>query len=301
MITRKSGVIVSAFFLFALAGCSQKMLERLLQPAKPMPLYNTVNQPGTYEEHLEELVGKLAQNDYIILGEKHDNPEHHDLQLDILKELHTRGWLKQISMEMLTTSQQHDVNMVVRRKITDFYGLEQVLEWEKGWDWQLYGPIITWAISEDIPIKAANLNKSELEIIRQQPQRVGTEILGSAGLKIHKDQFKESHCGYIDRTRQESMLRVQVARDARMAASMLSVKSGSVLLAGSWHARKDIGVPKYLRASKPDARIQSLGMIERPVDNYLALEKEYDIVWETEGIPRPDYCEMFKNRQLKKP
>ena len=298
MNARKVSALVGAAFLSLAAGCAQMQLPR---QKEVMPVYSTATVDGTVlEGSVNVLVDELVKSDYIILGERHDNPEHHELQLDILKELHKRGWLKQVSMEMITPSQQPDVDMAIKRKIDDFYGLEQVLQWQKGWDWNLYGPIVSWVVSEGIPLQAANLDDTELESVRTQPNRVGFEQLGPEGLAIHRQQFRDSHCGHVDRPREESMLRVQLARDARMASSMLIRKKGVVLLAGGWHARKDIGVPKFVKGAAPYAKLISLGMVESTDRDGESLESKYDVVWETGEIERPDYCDMFRSR-MKKP
>ncbi|MTI13619.1 ChaN family lipoprotein [Sansalvadorimonas verongulae] len=298
MNARKVGVLLSAALLSLAAGCAHTQLP---QSKDTMPVYNTATVDGTaINGSVDALVDELVKSDYIILGERHDNPEHHNLQLEILKELHKRGWLKQVSMEMITPSQQADVDMAIERKIDDFYGLEQVLQWQKGWDWNLYGPIVSWVVSEGIPLQAANLDENELKSVREKPNRVGTELLGPEGLAIHRQQFRDSHCGYVDRPREESMLRVQLSRDARMASSMTARKKGVVLLAGSWHARKDIGVPRFVKGAAPYAKLTSLGMVERTGNEGENLENKYDIVWMTDGVERPDYCEMFRSR-MKKP
>ena len=294
MNVRTKSVFAGAALLVLVAGCSPMQFS---QTAGVIPGYTSEKQKPS----VDALVDKLVQADYIILGEKHDNPEHHQLQLDILKRLKKRGWLKQVSMEMLTPSQQADVDMAIEKKIEDFYGLEQILQWDKGWNWELYGPIVSWAVSEGVPLKAANLDEAELKNVRLKPDRLGQELLGKRGVAIHRKQFRDSHCGHVDRKREESMLRVQVSRDARMAASLTSRSKGVVLLAGSWHARKDIGVPRYVQLSAPDAKVTSVGMVERPVGEKRKLDREFDLVWMTEGVERPDYCEMFRNRTLKKP
>ena len=294
MSVRKASAFASAALLTLVAGCAPMQISQITDV---IPGY-TSEKP---KPSIDVLVDKLVQADYVILGEKHDNPEHHKLQLEILKKLNKRGWLKQVSMEMLTPSQQSDVDMATEKRIEDFYGLEQVLQWEKGWNWELYGPIVSWAVSEGVPLKAANLDEAELKNVRLKPDRLGQELLGQHGVAIHRKQFRDSHCGHVDRKREESMLRVQVSRDARMAASMTAKSKGVVLLAGSWHARKDIGVPRYVHLSTPDAKIISVGMVERPLDEKHNLDKQFDLVWMTDGVERPDYCEMFRNRTLKKP
>ncbi len=265
------------------------------------------NYPGQVQENNQrlattsELADELSKADVVILGEFHDNLAHHETQLAVLQELHEKGWLKQLALEMLTPSQQMGADKAVKERISNPEQLRVMLNWERGWDWQLYGPIVSWATSEGIPLVAANLDEGEKQTVRDQPERLGKVVLGEHGLTTHKKQFRSSHCGHTNPAREETMLRVQVARDARMAASLLSRVPGTALLAGNWHVRNDIGVPRYVLAQRPDIKILTVGMAETPQPVDADFASRYDITWGSEGVERPDFCEMFRKGHLKKP
>ena len=61
----------------------------------------------------------------------------------------------------------------------------------------------------------------------------------------------ESHRGLLPESQFPAMVRVQQGRDYSMAQSLVSNKGEqiNVLIAGNYHARKDLGVPKYLLAN----------------------------------------------------
>ena len=288
-LVRAFGTGVVLLLAISIQGCA----------TKPGEVFNTQLTEHRRLATPADLADELQRADFVILGEQHDNAEHHNLQLNVLKELNRRGWLKQVSLEMLVPSQQSAADFALKEQITDQNKLYQILSWKKGWEWELYGPIVSWTISSGIALKAGNLDEGELKTVRDQPVRLGEKLLGESGLDIHRNQFRESHCGHTNKAREEVMLRVQVARDARMAASLASVKTGSVLLAGNWHARKDIGVPRYVRVSQPMAKLLTVGAMEEPTDDSQTLAKKYDIVWTTSGVERPDFCAMFKNGNLK--
>ena len=250
---------------------------------------------------ISDFADELQKADFIILGERHDNPEHHRLQLAILQELYSRGWLKQLSLEMLKPSQQEAIDLALQKKITDKDVLQKILAWEHGWDWELYGPILSWAIALEVPVKSANLDDDELGLIRKQPIPSKRRVLGEEELNIHRLQFRVAHCGYVNEGLEESMLRVQLARDARMAASLLSVSSGAALLAGNWHARKDIGVPQYVLNQKPEARILAMGFVEETPVGDESLEAYYDVTLKTGPVIRQDFCDLIKQKLSKKP
>ncbi|MCL6271761.1 ChaN family lipoprotein [Sansalvadorimonas sp. 2012CJ34-2] len=248
---------------------------------------------------LEDLSSKLQTADYVVLGEAHDNPIHHDLQLAVLQSLHDKGWLKQITMEMMIPSQQAAADEMAAKGITNPDKIYELLEWNDGWDWAFYGPIVIWAVSEGIPLRAGNLSRDELKIIRAQPVRIGEVMLGKGGLNIHRERLRSAHCGNISKAMEERMLRVQVARDARMANSMMAIPTGSALLAGNWHARKDIGVPKYLESLKPEAVVIAVGFLEQPAMADLGSAEFFDIAWDTPGIQRQGYSDLCKPKSVK--
>ncbi len=276
---------IACLFCAFLSGCipeAMKKQQEKEESAKPT---------------LESLVDTVAEADYVILGENHDNPIHHDLQLATLEALHARGWLKLLALEMLTPSQQVSADKLISDGITDLGQIYKELNWDDGWDWALYGPIVIWAVAEGIPLKAANLDTEELKAIREQHLRADNMVLDSESLQLHRDRFVSAHCGYINKAVEEKMLRVQVARDARMAASLTSEKTGVALLAGNWHARKDIGVPRYVLSSHPEARLMSVGFLEYPDMAHFKSPYFYDVAWDTPGMQRPDYCEMMKKHK----
>ncbi len=270
--------------LVALGGCASNPPPGLvLSPA---------DKAGNIVGDVPTLVDHLQSADFIILGELHDNAEHHALQEAVLRELHRRGWLQQIAMEMLQPYQQGAADRAVQEGITDMRELNTQLQWQNGWDWELYGPIVSWATATGVPLVAANIDPGERKMMREYPARLSHKLLGDSGQKIHLQRLREAHCQMLDDAALERMLRVQIARDARMA-NRLSTSKGTVLLAGNWHARKDIGVPHFLELIRPGAKVMVLGALERS-DLSLAQPSIYDIVWVTEALDRTDPCAMDK-------
>jgi uncharacterized iron-regulated protein len=93
-----------------------------------------------------------------------------------------------------------------------------------------------------------------------------------------------------------AMLAIQQQRDRRMAESMLAAPTPTILLAGAWHARKDVGVPLH---------VQDLGPGEAPTVLMLAEQGDAvtaamaDYVWYTPATPKPDYCEQMRKQFAK--
>lgn len=61
-----------------------------------------------------------------------------------------------------------------------------------------------------------------------------------------------------------------------------------VIVTGNGHARRDGGVPVYLRNADPDVRVFSLGQSEEG-----HLTGVFDAVSDSATIERPDPCDAF--------
>jgi len=233
----------------------------------------------------QQLAERLAQASRVLVGEQHDNPDHHALQLWLLQVLTDRRAQGSLLLEMLNPDQQPRVNAVQ----ADFNqsvlreDLPAALAWQSGWDWALYGPVVRYALSQPYPILSANLDSSEiLSIYTQPPAFSGTYSAASSVRAQLLQQIREAHSGLLPEDQIPAMLAVQQQRDRRMAQSLLAAPTPAVLFAGAFHVRKDIGVPLHM---------VDLGETERPVVLLLAQvgaridPASADYVWYTAASP----------------
>jgi uncharacterized iron-regulated protein len=185
---------------------------------------------------------RAARARHVILGETHDNPEHHRLQLAVLEALAARGAARVLALEQLDTEHQAAIDAALANG-ADAETLAGAAQFDrKGWDWPLYRPLVQFALAHQWPIAAGNLS-----------------------------------------------------RDARMAQVLAARgRTGSVLITGNGHARRDRGVPLYLE----DRDVLSIAFLEvqpgkaSPPD-YLdgfASAQSYDYVWFTARAARKDPC-----------
>ena len=279
-----------ALLVLALSGCSVLSAEK--PPAsRSIEVVDTGNALTT-----PQLLSALEASDYVILGERHDNAEHHSYQLEALQALYQAGWLKQLSLEMLRPGQQAGMDKAYARKLTLSDELRETIGWDKNWNWDFYGPIVAWAIANEVPVRSANMDRDELMAIYREQVEPSRDIIDEAAIASIREQIRESHCGMADATMLDAMTRIQQARDTRMAESLVQREQGVVLLAGAFHARKDVGVPRYVHQLRPGARLSSVGFIE-VVDDHLPDAKvqahPYDIVWFTGAVDRKTPCELM--------
>ncbi len=246
-----------------------------------------------------DMLERAAGARRVILGEVHDNPEHHRLQLRALEALAAHGTRRTLAMEQFDGEHQAALDGA-RARGAGADALAEAGRFDrKGWGWEMYQPLVELAVAHGWPLSAANLSRGEAREIVADPAR--------AGLPPPDPQLRESlerdliggHCGSRPpAARLGGMIEAQRARDARMARAI--AQAASVLIAGNGHARKDVGVPLYL----PDGDVVSIALIEIDADKgapaaYLegfATPASFDYLWFTPRHDRPDPCEAFRKR-----
>jgi len=248
----------------------------------------------------QQLAERLAQAPRVLVGEQHDNPDHHALQLWLLQVLSDQRAQGSLLLEMLTPDQQAKVDAVqaeVRKSdIPD--DLPAALAWQKGWDWALYGPVVRYALGQPYPLLSANLDASDVTAIyAQAPTLIGVHSTAPAVREQLLNQIRESHCGLLPEEHMPAMLAVQQRRDRRMAQRLLEAPSPALLFAGTYHARKDMGVPTHLLdlGVSHGTVVLLLAQVGAPVSQGAA-----DYVWYTPALPEQDYCAQWR-AQPKKP
>ncbi|HEY3076975.1 MAG TPA: ChaN family lipoprotein [Burkholderiales bacterium] len=219
---------------------------------------------------------------HVILGEIHDNAEHHRLQLVVLQAL--AGTPRLLAMEQFDSEHQAAIDAALREPeaLADAGRLDR-----KGWNWPLYKPLVQFALERGWPIIAANLSRNDARAIVADPARSGLSSPGPAVKAALERDIIDGHCGAApEAKRLAGMVEAQRSRDARMASVL---KDRSVLIAGAGHARRDRGVPLYLA----DRDVLSVAFVE--VETGKSLPREYDVasydyVWFTPRAVRADPC-----------
>ena len=244
----------------------------------------------------QELLARLARPERLIVGEQHDNRDHHQLQLWLLQAMGQRRPQGSLLLEMLTPDQQPRVD-AVRRAPTLPNDLPSALVWQPGWDWDLYGPIVRFALGQPYPLLAANLDNSQMRAFYKQPPMLsGARSNAPAVKEVLLEQISESHCGLLPKSQMPAMLAVQQQRDRRMAERLIAAPTPSLLFAGAYHARKDVGVPLH---------VLDLGEREAPTVLLLAERGSQvtpamaDYVWFTPATPALDYCAQMREQMAK--
>ncbi|MFP3679634.1 ChaN family lipoprotein [Pseudomonas sp. SIMBA_041] len=241
----------------------------------------------------QELLERLAKPSRLIVGEQHDNRDHHQLELWLLQSLGEQRPQGSLLLEMLTPDQQSRVDDV-RHALTPPSNLPAALAWQEGWDWALYGPIVRFALTQPYPLLAANLDNLDVRAVYAKPPALIGSRSNAAAVKDELlAEISDSHCGLLPTSQMPAMLAVQQQRDRRMAERLLAAPTPSLLFAGAYHARKDVGVP-----------IHVLDLGQAPAPTVLLLAEQgaevtaamADYVWYTPASPPQDYCAQMRKQ-----
>jgi uncharacterized iron-regulated protein len=236
------------------------------------------------------LLEKIAGADWLLLGERHDNPRHHAARAELLLDLKTR----RVVMEHLEQGRALNPGLPLES------ALDAVEYNRKGWRWPMQQPLFEALRQIGASVHGGNLSRADgRQIAIQGEAAVAPELaaliaaapLPEAAQARLDASLIEGHCGQLPAARLPNMRLAQRARDAAMARVLLDTPGTAVLLAGNGHVRLDFGVPSLLRAAAPSARVVSIGFVESAREGEAVA---YDYLWVTQPAERPDPCAGMK-------
>lgn len=257
---------------------------------------------------IDELVTQARTADAVLLGETHDNADHHALQAWMVERLAEGGRRPLVAFEMIDAGQEDALRRHLQAHPGDADGLGAALDWDKsGWpDWALYRPIAAAALSAGAPVAPANLSRQQVRAIAKGETSIPLPDLPADQIGMLEIEIKSGHCNMLPEAAVPGMVRVQRSRDATMAQSLshgLDQQGKAVLIAGAGHTRTDHGVPLALAALKPQARVLALAFIEVKAEAtepgaygemFDTAAPPFDAVWFTPRAEREDQCEALK-------
>jgi uncharacterized iron-regulated protein len=251
----------------------------------------------------------MDKADVLLLGETHDNPQHHELQLRLLKARIDSGARPALMMEQLDTDSQPALDLALAdsdpgEALNAATGLITFT------DRQFYRPFLAAAIDNKLPVIAANISSQQLQPViwngfaaydAAALKRMAVENVWSDSRQTFMlSHIGGAHCGQIRDELRAGLTRSQRLRDALMAdAGIPSIGRGIVAIVGSSHARRDVGMPLYLAARDPAAHILSIAFVEviPGLDAPETYETEsasgsppFDVIWFSSRVERADPC-----------
>ena len=232
---------------------------------------------------------RLLPTEILLLGERHDAPQHQDMQRQTVQWLAQRGLLAALVMEMAEAgrSTQGLAPQASEAEVQTALGWSEAL-----WPWQNYGPVAMAAVRAGVPVLGGNLPRPQLRTAQTDTSLEA--LLGPAALERQRQAVRDGHCGLLPESRVPGMARVQVARDLRMADTAAAARRpGQVVLlvAGAAHVKRSLGVPVHL----PENMTQKVVIAHTGIAEE-AIKSEANLLFQTPDLPPDDACAPLRQR-----
>jgi len=260
----------------------------------------------------KELFQRLQQAPLVLIGEKHDNNDHHQIEARILKNLVTPTHSPAVVFEMLNDTQQPVLDQLAANSPLE--SIKTKLAWKpKSWPWKDYGPLFQLTLQLKAPLIAGNIHRERIRAIYGKQKDALAEprfntvkgIASSVREQINEEIYL-NHCEMMPRTQLQPMVDIQLARDAAMADAMLQhrTRAGAILIAGGFHVRKDLSVPLHLNARAPE--LERAVVLLAEVEGGLTRLEDYrqntsaDYLWLTPKQDEKDHCAEMRKAMKQK-
>ncbi len=295
---------------------NREILDANALPPAPGLIFDV--QAGEYIL-FDEVVRRLMDRKYILIGEKHDNPIHHHHQAQLIATLSQADQRhRAVIWEMFTRDQQASLDQNWQELPASDLG--PALDWDnRGWpSWHDYAPIAQAAKDNNLPMIAGNLPEEVLRpMISDGVSALPDDLAQKLALpEIPKDilerfnvEIAEGHCNMLPESMLGGFSTVQFARDASLARAMFDASEventqGAFLIAGAMHVRNSIAVPWHLQRFDADLDDQDIAVIslieaDDPGDTPSSISDyamrfgaidDIDFMWFTNDIVRGDPC-----------
>jgi len=283
--------------IILITGCTLSPIttQKLTVGKKLHPLVNTIYSNKTTQKITEAtLLEQLKTADVIYLGEHHNNIDHHQKQLEVIKKLVANGKKPMIGFETFALEQTSillNYNQL-KGRLKKSPHLSQASFNSEDWlkeklqlsskknqtTWEYYGPIIKFAFENELPLFGMDLNKN----LRHQITKHGINglsalekrLLHPTGFKnnnyrlLMHENFKKGHCGWGKPEYLDKLYDNWLARNDSMAMAITEMaenydKGPVVAILGAAHTQFNMGVYErvnYLAPNLSQANLSFVGV-----------------------------------------
>lgn len=258
--------------LFSLFLALSFSLQAFDKPA--YVLYNAKGRKVSYETMLKD----LRKQDVVLIGELHNNPISHWLELEITQNLAEKRQLV-LGAEMFEHDNQAALTDYLRGKITA-KGLDSSARLWKNYITD-YAPLVNFAKDRNVPFIATNVPRKYASSVA----RGGFESLSNlpaeekawiAPLPIAYDANLPGYQKMLTMMGEHTspnMPKAQALKDATMAHFIFSNWNPGALFIhynGSYHSEYHEGISWYLKRSKADIKIATIATVsQNEIDSLL--------------------------------
>jgi len=241
----------------------------------------------------EQLIDQISSTNLIFVGEAHDNPDHHLIEVQILQALMSCCGPVTVAMEFFQEPKQEILDRYIQGELTEDEFLKEV-DWKGGWgfDYHLYRPLMLLARQYGSRVLAINAPKD----IVKKVAREGLENLDETdrnklpkeidlSQKAHRNFVREAYeqHGHKDLKRFEYFYEAQCVWEDTMAHNLSEyLKENSqklVVFTGNGHIIRKFGIPDRAIRRFP---VSMVTIMPYALDETVSIEKETaDYVWLT--------------------
>ncbi|WP_372423622.1 ChaN family lipoprotein [Salinarimonas chemoclinalis] len=310
----ETALLAPAFLAASMAVASPAPPAFVGETPADAPLAGAIHDARTGEALAPaDVAARIVDAEIVLLGERHDNPDHHALQAWAVGIAAARAPAGGLVLEMV---RRDAGGPLADARAEDVDALGEALGWEaSGWpDFAMYAPILAAALDAGWTLHAGDAARAlttalargeEDALAPAERARLGLDRpLPEAGRVRMERAIVDGHCGLLSEAAVPGFALAQRLRDAVLADSLLAAPSPAVLIAGAGHVGAE-AVPFYLAARAPERAVLSIAFVEaapdvdEPADlvaRFGTADAPYDIAWFTPEVARGDVCADLRAR-----
>ncbi|MCD6525992.1 MAG: ChaN family lipoprotein [Desulfuromonas sp.] len=256
--------IFAAVLLLSLVSCTPPQpLGHANNPyplPEPIALDTLVHLATGTPLSMTQMLTAINHDRLIYIGETHDNPASHRLQLEIISALRTQhGNQLAVGMEMFHPNQQPVLDHWVAGELTEKAFIRE-LNWYRNWriDYAYYRDLLNLMREQHIAIVALNVTPEQKQQTMQQTMQA-TDMPQAAVDPYYRATLRSYFAGHdAGKRRIDSFIRIQSLWDDTMAQSIINylchpdhADHQLVILAGANHIRYGFGIPRRVFQQLP--------------------------------------------------
>jgi uncharacterized iron-regulated protein len=266
---------IYCLILFSLTACSMSQ-QPIGNPETPYPptakvaVGDIYHMPTGVKVTAEQMHATITDARIIYVGETHDNPASHRLELNVLKSVAERypGEVS-LGMEMFNSGQQEVLNQWSQGELSEKEFLKKSF-WFKNWrmDYEYYREILDYAREQQIPVIGLNATREMVKKVGRNPfEALDEETRNQLPEFDLQDPYQKAMIQsiYADHSQGDKMIdgfaRIQTLWDETMAETIAKTlaKKGPehrmVVMAGGNHIRYGFGIPRRVYRRLPTSYV----------------------------------------------
>ena len=253
------------YILFSISWCIMSIIAAQNKPA--YILYNAKGKKVSYKK----MIRSLTKKDIVLIGEFHNNPISHWMELEITKDCKKERNLV-LGAEMFEQDNQGALNLYLQGKITS-NGLDSMARLWKNYPTD-YSPLVDFAKENNIAFAATNIPRKYASLV----SRRGLEALDSLSTEEKKwiaplpIAYDPELPGYKNMMvmmaghATANMPKAQAVKDATMSYFILqNFVPGSLFIHynGSYHSENHDGIVWHLQQKRPELSIATVTTVSQ--------------------------------------